>query len=333
MADCSDILRLVGRHWEISASQTIESLGSAGGFSGARFWRLKSDVGELCLRRWPREHPSAERLAWVHQVLVEAAKSGIDCLPVPVRTTAGGTFAADGGHLWELTPWLAGEADFKRKPSSARLRAAFVALAQFHLAAQGAASTSQLVVDAAPAVVTRCRRLDEFLAGGLPRISRHVRTGDWPELEPRARQIVGCASAMCDAHRRQLEPLRELKVRLQPVIRDIWHDHVLFTGDRVTGIVDFGAMQVDTVATDIARLAGSLVGDDRAGRESALAAYESVRPLSPDEAALVVPLDCSGTLIGALNWLDWIYCERREFEWRETIIARLDRMIARMEAW
>lgn len=56
----------------------------------------------------------------------------------------------------------------------------------------------------------------------------------------------------------QLKPLADVSFRLQPCIRDIWHDHVLFDGDRVTGLIDFGAMQIDTPATDIARLVGSL---------------------------------------------------------------------------
>ena len=41
------------------------------------------------------------------------------------------------------------------------------------------------------------------------------------------------------------------------------HDHVLFDGDRVTGIIDFAAAKVDHVAADLARLFGESDPDDR----------------------------------------------------------------------
>ena len=76
----------------------------------------------------------------------------------------------------------------------------------------------------------------------------------------------------------QLAPLSNIALPVQPCIRDIWHDHVLFTGDEVTGIIDFGAMDIDTPATDVARLLGSLVGDDEAGWRTASSAYSADSP-------------------------------------------------------
>ena len=39
-------------------------------------------------------------------------------------------------------------------------------------------------------------------------------------------------------------------------IGDVWHDHILFEGDAVTGMIDFAAAKVDHVAADLARLLG-----------------------------------------------------------------------------
>jgi len=124
---------------------------------------------------------------------------------------------------------------------------------------------------------------------------------------------------------------RNLRVRIQPVIRDIWHDHVLFTGDEVTGLIDFGAMQNDCVSTDIARLLGSLVGDDADGWKCGLNAYRRERSLTPDEESLVQVFDASTVLLSGMNWLQWIYVEGRHFDRRTTILARLDVTIVRLE--
>src|SRR5207237_4695271 len=84
---------------------------------------------------------------------------------------------------------------------------------------------------------------------------------------------------------------RDLPLPVQPCLCDVWHDHVLFTGDDVTGLIDYGAVKEDNVAADLARLLGSLVGDDRALYEMGLDAYAAVRPLAEQERQLVPLLD------------------------------------------
>ena len=121
-------------------------------------------------------------------------------------------------------------------------------------------------------------------------------------------------------------------VPLQPCLRDVWHDHVLFQGDKVTGMIDPSAARTDTVAADIARLAGSLIGDDRAAWDFALDAYRSVAPLSDTEARLVGVLDRSGVLLSGMIWL-----ERAEFwqaqpsESQVRILNRVERIAQRAE--
>ena len=69
----------------------------------------------------------------------------------------------------------------------------------------------------------------------------------------------------------------------QWVIADIWHDHVLFQDDEVSGLVDFGAVRTDAVSLDLARLLGSLIEDEPRRWSEALDAYQQDRPLSPGE--------------------------------------------------
>jgi Ser/Thr protein kinase RdoA (MazF antagonist) len=122
-------------------------------------------------------------------------------------------------------------------------------------------------------------------------------------------------------------------VPLQPCLRDVWHDHVLFQGDTVTGLIDPSAARTDTVAADISRLAGSLIADDRRAWDLALDAYQGARPLSAAESALVGVLDRSGVLLSGMAWL-----ERADL-WRPQppsvgarLLARLEQIAARAEA-
>jgi hypothetical protein len=113
----------------------VAALGSAGGFSGAAFWRVETPAGTFCLRRWPSEHPSPERLRTIHDVLRHVFDAGVTQVPVPLRTRDGGTFVCDGGCLWELAPWMPGTADYHSRSTRERLAAAMRLLARFHKAA------------------------------------------------------------------------------------------------------------------------------------------------------------------------------------------------------
>src|SRR3990172_5563125 len=79
----------------------VEPLNSAGGLSGAKFWRIVAPRGVLILRRWPIEHPTPERLQFIHVVLQYAATHGMKILPVPIAATTGTTFVGFDRHLWE----------------------------------------------------------------------------------------------------------------------------------------------------------------------------------------------------------------------------------------
>ena len=118
---------------------------------------------------------------------------------------------------------------------------------------------------------------------------------------------------------------------LQPCLCDVWHDHVLFDGDRVTGLIDYGAMKIDHLAVDLARLLGSLVEYDLSGWEIGLTAYREVRPLSADEEVLARALDATGTIAAAAVWLRWLYYDGKEFEDRAAAGRRLEGLAARME--
>src|SRR5262249_27700803 len=141
-----------------------------------------------------------------------------------------------------------------------------------------------------------------------------ARDAERAEIKRLGTRLLAIYSQIAASLRPKLMAVNRLIVPLQPCIRDIWHDHVLFDGDQVTGFVDFGAVRIESVAGDVARLLDSLVADDPAAWRAGLAAYQSIRRLTADELTLVPVFRASGILLAGINWLEWLFVEGRQFE-------------------
>lgn len=159
------------------------------GFSGARFWRVTTKWSSLCLRRWPPESPSAESLGFIHAVLRHVFESGFRLIPVPFSNRQGETCVRYGDYLWELSPWLPGCSDFRKTPSVERLRAAHVALAEFH---QAAATFPRLAVPEGLSAGLQQRReqLRRWLHGELELLTIAVTSHPQSEWQALARRIL-----------------------------------------------------------------------------------------------------------------------------------------------
>jgi homoserine kinase type II len=209
-------------------------------------------------------------------------------------------------------------------------------LARFHLAAasipaaRGGSTTSIASRKVAPAFMIRGAVFRD-LSARLATIAENLRQPLNQRLDDRASRLLQLIPDRATSLMSQVQSAAATSLPLQPAIRDIWHDHVLFTGEEVTGLVDFGALNIDTPLTDIARLVGSLVGDNLPDREQALDAYAQLRPLSADNRRLIDLLDRSGVIVAAINWLTWLYVERRDMGPPEPIARRLDEILSRLQ--
>ena len=301
----------------------IRALQNAGGYSGAQFWKLDTASGPCCLRRWPQE-TSRNRLNWIHEVVVQANAAGLREIPVPLINAQGKRLTHWQQHDWELAPWMPGRANFHQEPSDEKLVAALHVLARFHLATAQFRGPPRCVSQTPPGLQQRLQRLRQFQQLDATTFAQALADIDWPGWLPRAKRVrllFDCVhSQICT----ELSQASHRQVPLQPCLRDIWHDHVLFSGNRVTGLIDFGAMRMETVAGDLARLLGSLAGDDPQRWQLGLTAYEEVRRLEAAERVLIAIYDRSAVALSGMNWLWWLAIERRQFENREAILKRLD---------
>ncbi len=327
---------VLGRYPVNCQPTAIESLGSAGGFSGAQFWRLDTPRGRLCLRRWPIENPSCERLQFIHAVLTFAAGRGFDRAALPIAAVEGETFVRIDDHLWELTTWLPGRADYFPERRPEKLRAAMTALAQWHLAAE-AFSPNDRLPRPSPNAAGRLRQIDDLLSGDLRQLADRVASSplaqsvDWIDLAKSSTVMLSEFERVAIPIRDELQAVAKFAVRLQPCIRDVWHDHLLFLDDEVSGLIDFGAMQIDSVATDVARLLGSLSEDEPTVWEIGLAAYRGQNPLSPNELSIMRALNRSEALLSGINWIRWIFVDGRRFAEPAAAQARMTAIFARFQ--
>lgn len=306
--------------------QRPESLGNAGGASGSRLWRYPSESGLLLVRRWPRGAQNPMRLAMIHEWLARA--QALDYVPVPIPDRAGSTFAAHASCLWELTPWLPGAARVARHPpEKVHVQAAFRALALFHGAVR-----IETREGPSPNLAARRTEVDGWLAGGFARLSAAIARSPSDRLAVAGRRWLELARQHAPFVSDRLRRALARTLPLQPCLRDARPEHFLFVGETLTGLVDFGAMGIDSVATDLARLLALWLGNDRGLRAAALEAYESVRELAEAERAAMADLELSAALLGGGHWLGWHFIEGREFEGPEVVERGVEAAIERLIA-
>ncbi len=304
----------------VAPTSAPEWLGGAGGLSGARLWRYPSPVGPMVLRLWPSDGLGRAHREQVHRWLKRARD--LPFVPVPIADRSGATLQESASGLWELSRWMPGVSESEGSPAPVRVASAFAALAAFHRCFAGDRRRAR-----SPGLADRAGAIAGLIRGGFDELEQAI-TAD----ATRALAIRWLALARRMAPR-LLGPAREAasrEVPLQPCLRDARGEHFLFEDDRVTGLVDFGAMGMDCVACDLARLIGDWLDDAPAARAGALAAYECVRPLAPDEAAAIPAFVTSTALLIGERWVRWHYVEGRRFEDALAVATGLVRSIERL---
>ncbi len=332
------------------ADAGIEHPPTAQGFSGAVIVRVVGDTADLmvsvspempfspanparyCLRGWPPSGLPRGRLRELHHFLRFVDRHGIDVLPVPFPDIRGETLVSQAGRDWQLEPWMPGVADFHQRPSDARLQSAMSVLARFHGAATlyqptpaGRQWFASQRLAPSPAVGERLVLLDRWSDERLRQASQQMSLDVSERFGRIAGEMINRFWHSRDNARRQLSAMSQRPVPLHPCLRDVWHDHLLFTGDEVTGLVDPSATRTENVAADLSRLLGSLLGQWSERWETALDWYAQARRLSGDERQLVRVLHDSGVLLSGMTWI-----KRRMAG--SIPDDRLPSVIARMEA-
>ena len=315
------------------------------GLSGSPVWLVHDATTDerFVLKQVPADQPS-ELIAWRHGLVVHLHASALDLVgcPQPVMTTIPGQTCcptvletADKGR-WQLLRWRPGTPI--GQPSSSEAAAAVAAVARLHRTAGQFAIPCPGKSGKGWAV--RTAQLAALSADGWP-VSQPPPTTALQHTVAHVAEQAAAIFADCGGHAvaTRWATMRPPPFPVQPVLRDIWWGHVLFTSNPghqavVTGVIDFDAAGVDTPATDLARLLGSWqLESGHPGMvladawPEAVAAYEATNHPPPTFWDWVQRYHDTAVVCGLAQWCCWILAEARVFPHTATVTGRITALL------
>lgn len=345
-----EIPDLVGRSYGLTIS-SVTAVG--GGFSGATVFKAITDDGRtLAIRRTPNSVTlPAKRRIRLQSLLSRLAQLGLNQIPVPLipgKTESGIAIPASAAFRiskavsakpeswvstddsrWQVEPWMPGTPLSGAEVTGQHLLSAFRLLNKFHrLAIDAMQATGQdewfyVSRSESPAILRRFGIVNELQQGLLSQFEKHFCNDADLRFRQPAIQVCHALRTWLPWLQQELTAAANQTYAVQPVLRDIWRAHVLFTDQQVTGLIDLTATGTDHVTIDLSRLIRSWYGADASQLRTAFETYRTLRKLDSRELKLWQVLDASSVLLSPVTWL------RRRLESKDASPSS-DEVIARL---
>jgi Ser/Thr protein kinase RdoA (MazF antagonist) len=237
---------------------------------------------------------------------------------------------------------MPGSADLNNPPSDIHRDAAFTSLARFH---RILSQSPDRKVAFSPGIVRRLQEIDSLIDHGFGEIGNQLNSrkarflatpiADEEEIRHLSTNWLALARDLAPRLAVRLREASLTAVPLQPCLRDARPEHFLFVEGRseLGGLIDFGAMDIDCVSSDLARLLGDWLDPvrDADHRSKAIASYERLRPLTAQEAGLMPVFEASTLVLGPGRWVRWLLIENRTFSNPKAARERLTRSVRRLQ--
>ncbi|MEZ6115055.1 MAG: phosphotransferase [Pirellulaceae bacterium] len=317
----------------LSSTVSVQPVHSAESFSGAKIWRLTDQGDCFCLRQWPPSHPDMPRLQLIHATLRQWAADGLTFIPAPLPNRHGQTIVHHDHLLYEVTPWMPGKPVAPDSVDRNQVCQAMSAMGQIHASANR--MTTLVRTEVPLGIRLRHQGLSELCEANWIQRLKHAMLANPFQLDAAlvrlALPLLEAACRPAPALMNESNAVQGVPMRVFPCARDIWWDHVLFQDDMVSGVIDFGSLQIDTPAVDLARYLSSIrlaIGNDWS---FAFAAYRNRHPLSLDEERLVRLLASINPVLSAANWLKWLFLDGKTFPNSTAVHQRLHDLAKQLE--
>jgi len=274
----------------------MQAIARAYGWERARFrrindtvWQVRCRQGEFALKR---TYASKERLVFIASALLYLEQQQFPWFARLVRTAAGEPFLAEGNGFWLATRWIPGRGcDFRRRQDCL---AAARTLAAMHLMARGLTpppgSRPKTMyrlwpekyeeriaeLQAFQKLLAMKGRLNEFEKGYLKALPRGL------ELARQALELLHSPAYQ--------QVAADCEQQQTFIHRDVADRNFIIHPEGRALLIDFDYCRQDLPVADVARLIQRSLKRQGWRPEVAaaiLAAYEEVRPLSPDEKTVI----------------------------------------------
>ncbi len=246
-------------------------------------WVGSSNEGERVVLRRCNELRTAAAVAWEQRLVELAAAKGWP-VAVPRRASDGQTLVADAGHLWSVSPFLEGVVEADPSPAMYHIRGRLLGRLHHDLAAFDLAGQRP--------DFGKTWELDAWLAPS--------NAGSFNELLATfAQEHADLASLI---RRQRYRNLRELS-RLHypdlpdlPIHGDFQGSNLLWHEGRLTGLLDFDFSRRDALICDLATVLTPFQPLALPFAGPLIEGYQSSRPLSDAEWALLPALARAGLI-------------------------------------
>lgn len=332
----------------MAGSATIRCV--RGGLSGSAVFQCEVAGRKFAMKRWP-SGTLARRIDEVHEVMAQSRQS-LAIVPELVQSSLASTRVGYEGFHYELVSWMDGAAvadsanDLQPAISltsddvtgtagpSRRILAAVEAggeaIARFHDSVRRISGP----MTPAPSVLRRLGRIEQ-LRVELPQAIKRSETLS-PVLRGAAKWLQRESASRLDAAHHVLGQWVGRIVPTQMVLRDVHRQHILFRDAVVTGLVDFDAVGVDTVATDLARWVADFAekpADFPVLVDAAAAGYQRFAPISACESELASAICEASAIILLANWVVWTSLGQQNFSGCNDLVdRRVTELLRRMNA-
>lgn len=319
----SNLIIRVLQEYDIRQPDSVIPFHEGQGFSGSDIWKVTYNSRFYCLKRWPDGKPSDQTRTLIQSVIPEVEQQGLP-VAAPVETRDGRRFVRIEKRWWDLSPWLPGTPGNASTLTEAQLQQAMQWLARYHRLAAGIVSD----VGQSPAISYRHHFSRQLFDGSLNLLTERKYLGLDPGI---ADLFVSQANRRLPWLINVLASFADSELDLLPALSDVWSDHIFFQGEEISGVIDFGAIKLDSACLDIARLLGSYATVDTSVFTRGIKYYRTERSLEQQDVALVELFDQAHVVLAGLQWLVWLGPEQRVFKQMEKVNQHLKSLAQRID--
>lgn len=287
-------------------------------------YRIETLAACYSMKRWPVT-AERERLLEIHRFQSYLADTRKSLTPGLVKWSNGETLLEADDAYWEIADWKSGAPiENLGDVNDEQIRQCAEALASIHSRSEsyhtqvGVSPGIQQRVDGMIAAIQPCTDKRRRFLESISAYDKYVAANVLKDISIRSMRVI---PSLLDSVQR----LSKKSVKCFWILRDVWRQHILFQGNRISGMIDFGAARMDWPGLDLVRAFGTLMFESDPRWTMAIMHYLNQRGDDSLELADIRMIHRASVALSALQWLDWFAEE--QFDWTNRLSSSWNRVL------